>query len=169
MAPVRIHWCHPCWCLGTKSCSTLCKPMNCSMPGSSVLHYLLDFPQFMSIEVVMLSIHLILSHHLILCLQSFPASESFPMGQLFMPSGQNTGASASATVLPVNFQNWFSLGLTGLIFFLSKGFWRSLAPQFKSINSLALSLLYDPTLISIHDYWKNYSFDLWQQSDVSVF
>ena len=45
------------------------------------------------------------------------------------------------------------------------------APQFESINSSVLSLLYGPTLTSIHDYWKNYSFaymDLYQQSDVSV-
>ena len=45
-------------------------------------------------------------------------------------------------------------------------------PQFKSINSLALSLLYGPTLTSIHDYWKNHRFDytdLCQQSDVSAF
>ena len=46
------------------------------------------------------------------------------------------------------------------------------APQFESINSSALSLLYGPTLTSVHDYWKNYSFDytdLWQQNDVSAF
>ena len=46
----------------------------------------------------------------------------------------------------------------------------SAGPQFKSINSLALSLLYGPTLISIHDHWKNRSFDctdLWWQNDVS--
>ena len=48
----------------------------------------------------------------------------------------------------------------------------SLAPQFESINSLVLSLLYGPTLIFIHDYWKNHSFDymdVCQQSDVSIF
>ena len=54
------------------------------------------------------------------CPQSFPASESFPVSQLFTSGGQSTGASASASVLPMNIQGWFSLELTGLIFFLSK-------------------------------------------------
>ena len=53
------------------------------------------------------------------CLQSFPASESFPMSQLFTSGGQNIGASAS--ILPMNIQGWFPLGLTGLISLLSKG------------------------------------------------
>ena len=49
------------------------------------------------------------------CLQSFPASGSFPMSQLFASGGQSTGVSASASVLPMNIQNWFPLGLTGWI------------------------------------------------------
>ena len=57
------------------------------------------------------------------CLQSFPASGSFPMNGLFT-SGQSTGASASASVLPMNIQGWFLLGLTGLISLQSKGFSR---------------------------------------------
>ena len=55
------------------------------------------------------------------CLQSFPASESFLMSQPFASGGQKTGASASASVLPMNIQNWFPLGLTGLISLESKG------------------------------------------------
>ena len=55
------------------------------------------------------------------CLQSFPASESFSMSQLLVSGGQGIGASASASVLPVNFQAWFPLGLTGLISLQSKG------------------------------------------------
>ena len=54
------------------------------------------------------------------CLQSFPASGSFPMSQLFTLGGQSIGASASALVLPMNSQDWFPLGLTGLISLLSK-------------------------------------------------
>ena len=54
------------------------------------------------------------------CLQSFPASGSFPTSWLFASGGQSTGASASASVLPMNIQDWFRLGLTGLIL-LSKG------------------------------------------------
>ena len=54
------------------------------------------------------------------CLQSFPASGSFPVSQLFTSGGQSVGASASASVLPMNIQDWFPLGLTGLISFQSK-------------------------------------------------
>ena len=55
------------------------------------------------------------------CLQSFPASGSFAMSQLFTSGGQSFGVSASASVLPMNIQGWFPLGLTGLISLLSKG------------------------------------------------
>ena len=55
------------------------------------------------------------------CLQSFPASGSFPMSQFFTSGGQSIGASASASVLPVNIQDWFPLRLTGLISLQSKG------------------------------------------------
>ena len=90
------------------------------------------------------------------CPQSFPAWESFPVSWLFASGGQNIGASASASVLPMNIQGWFSLGLTGLISLLSNGHSRVFSStQLESINSLALSLLYGPTLTSIHDYWKN--------------
>ena len=49
------------------------------------------------------------------CPQSFPASGSFPVSWLFAPGGQSIGASASATILPMNIQGWFPLGLTGLV------------------------------------------------------
>ena len=58
------------------------------------------------------------------CLQSFPASGSFQMSQYFASGGQSTGALASALVLPMNIQDWFPLGLTGLISLQSKGFSR---------------------------------------------
>ena len=54
-------------------------------------------------------------------LQSFPASRSFPMSQFFASSGQRVGASASASLLPMNIQGWFPLGLTGCISLQSKG------------------------------------------------
>ena len=54
------------------------------------------------------------------CLQSFPASESFPVNQLFTSGGQSIGDLASASVLPMNIQGWFALGLTGLISLQSK-------------------------------------------------
>ena len=76
--------------------------------------------KLISIELVMSCNHLFLCHPLLSCLQSFPASGSL-MSQLFSSSGQNIGASASASVLPMNIQAWFPLGWTGLISSLSKG------------------------------------------------
>ena len=95
------------------------------------------------------------------CLQSFPASGSFPMSQFFASGGQSIGASASALVLPMNIQDWFPLnGLVGSPCSPRDSQESSPTPQFKSINSLVLSFLYvSPTLISIHDYWKNNRFD----------
>ena len=55
------------------------------------------------------------------CLQSFPASGSFPMSQFFTSVGQSTGASASASILPMNTQDWSPLGWTGWISLQSKG------------------------------------------------
>ena len=76
---------------------------------------------FMSIEVVILSNHLFLCHPLLHLFQSFPASGSFPTSQLLVSRGQNVGLSALATVLPVNIQGRFPLGLTSLISLQSKG------------------------------------------------
>ena len=82
------------------------------------------------------------------CPQSFPAPGSFQMSQLFALDGQSIGASAS--VRPMNIQGLFPLGLTGLISLLSKGILESSpTPQFESISSSMLSLLYSPTLKSI--------------------
>ena len=69
------------------------------------------------------------------------------MSQLFASGGQSVGASASPTVLPMNIQGWFLLGLTALISLLTRDSQESsLAPQFESVNSSALSLLFGPTL-----------------------
>ena len=100
-------------------CLALCNPMDCGMPGSSVLHCLPEFAQIHVLELVMLSDHLILCHPLSFCLQSFPASGSFPVSWLFASGGQSIGASSS--VLPMNIQDWYSLGLTNLTSLLSKG------------------------------------------------
>ena len=109
--------------------------------------------KLMSFESVMPSNHLILIVPFSSCLQSFPASGSFPMGQLFASGGQSTGVSASASVLPLNIQDWCHL------LAVQGPFQSSVTLEFKSINSSALSFLYGPTLISIYDYWKNHSFD----------
>ena len=77
--------------------------------------------RFMSIESVMPSNHLILCHPLLTHLQSFPASGSFQMSQFFASGGQSIGVWASASVLPVNIQDWFPLGWTGWISLLSRG------------------------------------------------
>ena len=99
------------------------------------------------------------------CLQSFPATGSFPRRQFFASGGQSIGASASVLNIhhPMNIQDWFPLGSTGLISLQSKGLSRVFSNTcdlwLKSINPSALSFLYGPTLTSIDDYWKNHSFD----------
>ena len=94
------------------------------------------------------------------CLQSFPASEFFPVSRFFASGGQSIGVSALASVLLMNIQNWFPLGLTGWSPCSPRDSQESSpTPQFKNINSSALNFLYSPTLTSIHDYWKNHSFD----------
>jgi len=106
-------------------------------------------------------------------LQSFSASVSFPMSQLFASGGQSIGTSASASVLPMNIQGWFPLGLTGLISLQSKWLSRVFSSiTVESISSSELSLLYSPPLTSLHDYWENHSFDykdLYRQNNISAF
>ena len=94
------------------------------------------------------------------CLQSFPESGSFQMSQFFASGGQSIGVSVLASVLPMNIQ---------FDFLKDRLIWSPCSPRdsqessqtqkFKSINSSVLSLLYDPSLTSLHDYWKNHSFD----------
>ena len=82
------------------------------------------------------------------CLQSFLASGSFPMSQSFASGGQSIGASASASVLPMNIQDWFPLGLTGLISLQSKRLSRVFSNttvqkrQFFSTNYIIITLKY---------------------------
>ena len=87
------------------------------MPGFPVFHYLLEFAQT-HVHWVNHAIHLTISFSVdpfSSCPQSFPVSESFPMNQLFASGVQNIGASATASVLPMNIQGWFPLGLISLI------------------------------------------------------
>ena len=94
------------------------------------------------------------------CTQSFPASGSFPISQFFTSGGQNIGVSASASVLPMNIQDWFPLGWTGWISLLFMGLSRVFSnTTVQKHHFLVLSFLYSPTLTSIHDYWKNHSLD----------
>ena len=96
------------------------------------------------------------------CPQSFPASGSFPMNWLFTSGGQSVGASTSASVLPMNIQGWFPLGLTCLISLQSKGLSRvssNITVWKHQFFSTQPSLCSIHSLTSIHDYWKNHSFD----------
>ena len=106
------------------------------------------------------------------CPQSLPASESFPMSQLFASGGQSTGVSASASVLPTNTQDWSPLEWTGWISLQSKGLSRVFSNTTVQMHQFFGALLHSPTLISIHDHWKNHSLDstdLCWQSNVSAF
>ena len=144
----------------TQSYPTLCDPMDCSTPGLPVHHQL---PEFTQTHVHLVSDAIQPSYPL---LSSSPPAFNlsqhqgfFPMSQLFASVGQSIGVSASTSVLPMNIQDLFLLGWTGWISLLFKKCQESSpTPQFKSINSSALSFLYSPTLTSIRDYWKNHSY-----------
>ena len=109
-----------------QSCPTLCDPMNCSMPGLPVHHQL---PEFTKTHVHWVGDAIQPSHPLSVVpfsshLQPFSASGSFPMSQFFASGGQSIAISASASVLPMNIQDWFPLGRAGWISLQSKGLWR---------------------------------------------
>ena len=122
----RAH-CHS-WYLWLLACCsiaklylTLCVPMDCSMQGFPILHYLLEFVQT---QVHWVSDAIQPSHSLsppfLLLSLILPTSGAFPVSRLFTSGDQSIGALASASVLPMNIQDWFSLGLTGLISLQSK-------------------------------------------------
>ena len=141
-----------------QSCLTLWNPKDCSMQGFPVHHRL---PEFTQTHVHWVSDAIQPSHplpSLLLPSSIFPSIHSFQMNQFFTSGGQSIGVSASASVLPMNIQDWFPLGWTGWISSQSKGLSRVFS-QFKSIHSSAFSFLYSPTLTSIHDYQKNHNFD----------
>ena len=138
---------YPCWI--TKSCSTFRGSMDCSFPGSPVLHYLLEFAQ-LHVHWVSNAIYLILCYSLLLLSPIFPSIKVF----------------VNKSALHIRSPKWFGLLVVQVTLESSS------APQFESINSLLLSLFYCTTPISIHDYWKNNSFNyihLCQQSCVSAF
>ena len=112
---------HPCSCCCSVSHVRLCDPMDCSTPGFPLLHYL---PEFAQTHVHWVSDAIQPSHPLLppspLAL-NLSQHQSFPVSWFFASGGQSIGASASASVLPMNIQGWFPLRLTGLISLLSKG------------------------------------------------
>ena len=95
--------------------------------------------KLMSIESLMPSNHLILCHPLLLPPSIFPISSSFPLSQFFASRGQSIGVSASASVLPMNIQDWFPLGLTGWISLQSKGLLRVFSNTSSKASILQLS------------------------------
>ena len=142
-----------CCCLVAKLCLILHDLMDYKMPGFPVSQHLQCLPKFMSVESVMLSNHLILCHPLLLP-STFSSIRVFSI------------ESALHIRWPKYWRISFSISppneYSGLISKL----------QFKSINTFVLSFLYSPILTSIHDYWKNHSFDwmdLCWQSNVSAF
>ena len=155
-----------CCCLVTKLCPTQV-PLPFSISQSLL--------KFMSIESLMPS-HISSAATLYsFCLQSFLASESFLVSRLFASGGQSIRDSASASVLPMNIQDWLPLGLTGWISLQSKGL--STVKSFLQHHSSKASILWCSAffmvqLTSTHDYWRNHSFDyadLCWQSNVSAF
>ena len=134
--------------LVAQSCPTLCDPMDCSTPGLPVHHQFSEFTQTHvhwigdAIQTISSSVIPFSSH-----LHSVPASGSFPTSQFFASGGQSIGASAS--VLPVNIQIWFSLRWTGWIFLQSKG----------------LSRVFSNTTVQKHQFFSAQPF-LWSSSHI---
>ena len=94
------------------------------------------------------------------CLLTFPASGSFQMSQLFISGGQSIGVSASTSVIPMNTQDWSPLGWTRWISLQSKGLSRVFYnTTVQKHQFFCAQLSFGPTLTSIHDHWKNHSFD----------
>ena len=110
-----------CCCSVAQLCPTLCDPMDCSTPGFPIPHHL---PELAQMPVHWVTEAIQPSHPVVpfcSCLQSFPASGSFSVSQIFESEGQSTRASVSASVLPMNIQDWFPLGWTGWISLQFKG------------------------------------------------
>ena len=142
---------HAYCCSVAQSCLTLCDPMDCSMPGFPVLHTPRVCPNSCPLSQwcypTISSAFIPFSS----CLQSCPASGSFPMNQFFPSGGQSIGASASAAVLPMNIQDWFHLGLTGLISLQPKG----------------LSRVFSNTTVQKHQFFSAQP-SLWSNSHIHI-
>ena len=114
-----------CYCLSvTKWCLTLWAPWTAAHQAPLSFSNSLSLLKLTSIESLMPSNHLILCRPLLLVSSNFPSIRVFSVSQLLTSGGQSIGALASAPVLPVNIEDWFPLGWTGLISLLSRGLWR---------------------------------------------
>ena len=154
-------------------CPTLGTPWTAAHQASLSTTNSQSLLKLMAIESVMPSSHLILCRPLLIPPSIFPASGSFLISRFFSSGSQSIGVSTSASVLPMNIQDWFPLGLTGLFSLQSRGLSRVF-----SNNTVQKHHFFDaqPSLWSIshihNEYWKNDSFDcmdLCWQSDVSAF
>ena len=156
----------------SRSCPTLCSPMDCSMLGFPVLHFLLEFTQT---YVHCVNDAIQTSHPLsppslpALSLSQHQSFFFFPVSQLFLSGGQSIGASTSASVLPMNIQDWFPLGWTGLFSLQSKGLSRVFFQHHSSKASiLQHSAFFIVQVTSVPDYRKNHSFDYMDRKHVCV-
>ena len=160
--------------LVVQSCPTLCHPMGCSTSGLPVHHQLQQFTQT---HVHWVSDDIQPSHPLLsLSPPAFNLSQNQGIFK-WVSSSHHVAkvlVSASTSVLPMNIQDWSPLGWTGWTSLHSKGLSRVFSnTTVQKHQYLVLSFLYNPTLTSIYDYWKNHSF-LWLdslcwQSNISAF
>ena len=155
--PVLIQ--HQTCCSVTQLCQTLCDPMNCGTPASLSFTIFWSLLKLMSIGSVMPSNHLIFCHLPLFMPSIFPSIRVFSSELTLRISGRSIRASALASVLPMNIQGLFPLGVVWSLWSPRDSQESSPTPQFESINYSVLSLLYGPTLTSVYDYWKNQSFD----------
>ena len=148
-------------CSVAKLCLTVCDSMDCSIPGFPVLPYTRSLLRFMSVDLVMLSNHLILCHLLLLLPSVLPSIRVFSNELGLHIRWPNFWSFSLTTVLPMNIHSWFPSRLTGLILLLSKGVSRVFSSttiwkhQFFSAQTYFMVQL----LHLYHDYWKNHSFD----------
>ena len=145
----------------TQSCPTLCSPMDCNMPGFPVHHQLLELTQTLVHWVG----DALQPSHLLSSLSPPAFNLSQHLGLFKWVSSSHQVAKILEFQLQHQLFQWIfkvDLLLDGLVWFPCcprDSQESSPTPQFKNVNSLALSFLYDPTFTSIHDYWKNHSFD----------
>ena len=134
--------------------------MECSTPGCPVLHQLLNLLKLMSIESVMPSNHLILCHPLVILPSIFPRIRVFSIESILGIRWPKYWSFSFSIRLSNEYSGLISFRMDWLDLLAVQGTLEfSPTPQFRSINSSALNFLYSPSLTSIHDYWKNHSFD----------
>ena len=148
--------CHP--FSVAKLCPTLCDPVDCSMPGFPVLH---QFPELAQTHVHWIGDAIQPASFVVpfsFCLQSLPASVSFSIESVLRIRWPKYWSFTSASVLPRNIQD-FSFRIDCFDILAVQGTLKSLLQHHSSKASILWHFLYSPTLTSIHDYWKNHTFD----------